>query len=393
MQKTPSSERLHIGFFGRCNSGKSSLINALTGQQVALVSSQAGTTTDPVNKPMELPGLGAVVIIDTPGLDDNTTLGEQRIAATRKVLDRTDIAVVLFGEGEDLSIEKALCEELKRREIPMVGVLAACDRTSEPESIAARIGEVIGVEPICTSATRAEGLDTLRAKLAECRGDEERLLTQGLCDEGDTVLLVMPQDKQAPKGRLIQPQVQTLRELLDRGCRAMCCTTEDMPEALKALSSPPKLIITDSQVFDAVWKLKPEESLLTSFSVLMARYKGDINAFIDGAKVLATLTEQSRVLIAEACTHAPQNEDIGRVKLPRMLRKRVGEGLAIDIVGGADFPEDLRPYDLIIHCGACMFNRRHVMSRVARAKGANVPITNYGVAIAALMGILNKIEW
>ena len=337
--------------------------------------------------------MGAVVIIDTPGLDDNTTLGEQRIAATRKVLDRTDIAVVLFGEGEDLSIEQALCEELKRREIPMVGVLAACDRISEPRSVAARIGEVIGIEPICTSATKAEGLDSLRAKLAECRKDEERLLTQGLCEEGDTVLLVMPQDKQAPKGRLIQPQVQTLRELLDRGCRAMCCTTEDMPEALKALSGAPKLIITDSQVFDAVWKLKPEESLLTSFSVLMARYKGDINAFIEGAKVLATLTEQSRVLIAEACTHAPQNEDIGRVKLPRMLRKRVGEGLAIDIVGGADFPEDLSPYDLIIHCGACMFNRRHVMSRVARAKGANVPITNYGVAIAALMGILNKIEW
>jgi [FeFe] hydrogenase H-cluster maturation GTPase HydF len=292
-----------------------------------------------------------------------------------------------------LSIEQALCEELKRREIPMVGVLAACDRIAEPQSIAARISKVIGVEPICTSATKAEGLEALRAKLAECRADEERLLTQGLCDKGDTVLLVMPQDKQAPKGRLIQPQVQTLRELLDRGCRAMCCTTEDMPEALKALSAPPKLIITDSQVFDAVWKLKPEESLLTSFSVLMARYKGDINAFVEGAKVLATLTEQSRVLIAEACTHAPQNEDIGRVKLPRMLRKRVGEGLAIDIVGGADFPEDLSPYDLIIHCGACMFNRRHVMSRVARAKGANVPITNYGVAIAALMGILNKIEW
>ena len=232
---------------------------------------------------------------------------------------------------------------------------------------------------------------------------EERLITEGLCNSGDMVVLVMPQDAQAPKGRLIKPQVEVLRELLDRGCNAFCCTPENLKSALYALSTPPQLIITDSQVFAPVNAVVEEyreqnienggkKTLLTSFSILFARYKGDIDTFVEGGKKLLSLTSSSRVLIAEACSHIPQNEDIGRVKLPRMLRNRIGENLQIDIVGGNDFPEDLSQYDLVIHCGACMFNRRHVMSRVAQAKAQNVAITNYGIAIATLTGIIDKVN-
>jgi [FeFe] hydrogenase H-cluster maturation GTPase HydF len=250
-----------------------------------------------------------------------------------------------------------------------------------------------GLKPICISAHTGEGLEELRAAIIKFASSEERLLTEGFCNAGDTVLLVMPQDEQAPKGRLIKPQVQTLRELLDRGCNAMCCTAEGMESALAALAAPPQLIITDSQAFDKVYQLKPESSTLTSFSVLFARYKGDISLFAEGAKRLLSLPPTARILIAEACTHTPQHEDIGRVKLPRMLRRKLGEEITIDIVGGADFPDDLTPYDLVIHCGACMFNRQHVMSRVRRAQEQNIPITNYGIAIAALTGILGKIKY
>ena len=232
----------------------------------------------------------------------------------------------------------------------------------------------------------------MREAIIACRPADERLITEGFCKAGDTVLLVMPQDKAAPKGRLIQPQVQTIRELLDRGCMPLCCTPDRMAEALATLASPPQLIITDSQAFEDVYRLKPEASVLTSFSILFARYKGDIALFTEGVKALRNITESSRILIAEACTHMPQNEDIGRVKLPRILRKRFGEGLHIDIVGGADYPEDLTPYDLVIHCGACMFNRKHVLSRVERARKQGVAITNYGVILAALTGILDRVR-
>jgi [FeFe] hydrogenase H-cluster maturation GTPase HydF len=249
-----------------------------------------------------------------------------------------------------------------------------------------------GLKPICISAHTGEGLEELRAAIIKFAGSEERLLTEGFCKAGDTVLLVMPQDEQAPKGRLIKPQIQTLRELLDRGCNAICCTAEGMESALAALAAPPQLIITDSQVFDKAYQLKPESSTLTSFSVLFARYKGDISHFAEGAKQLLSLPPTARILIAEACTHTPQHEDIGRVKLPRILRKRFGEELNIDIVGGADYPEDLTPYDLVIHCGACMFNRRHVLSRIERARQQGVAITNYGVILAALTGILSRVK-
>ena len=386
---TPHSERTNITLLGRCNSGKSSLINALTAQATAIVSEQAGTTTDPVIKAMEITGVGACILIDTAGFDDNTALGTERTAKTRKMLERTDIAILLFTDTEP-SEELKWLEELRRRGVPTIAVLAQCDRYAYKQMMAGEIEAQSGLKPICISAHTGEGLEELRAAIIKFASSEERLLTEGFCNAGDTVLLVMPQDEQAPKGRLIKPQVQTLRELLDRGCNTMCCTAEGMESALAA---PPQLIITDSQVFDKVYNLKPESSTLTSFSVLFARYKGDISLFAESAKRLLSLPPTARILIAEACTHTPQHEDIGRVKLPRMLRRKLGEEITIDIVGGADFPNDLSPYDLVIHCGACMFNRQHVMSRVRRAQEQNIPITNYGIAIAALTGILSRIKY
>jgi [FeFe] hydrogenase H-cluster maturation GTPase HydF len=283
-------------------------------------------------------------------------------------------------------------DELRRRGTKGIAVLSQCDRYPQPEILANKKEQLTALKPICVSAHTGKGLDELREAISLHATKQEQLLTEGFCQAGDTVLLVMPQDEQAPKGRLIKPQVQTLRELLDRGCNALCCTAEGMESALAALAAPPKLIITDSQVFDKVYSLKPESSTLTSFSVLFARYKGDIDLFVDGAKKLLSLTPSARILIAEACTHTPQHEDIGRVKLPRMLRRRIGEGVEIDIVGGGDFPEDLTPYDLVIHCGGCMFNRRHVLSRIERARKQGVAITNYGVILAALGGIIDRVR-
>ncbi len=397
-QTAPSSERIHIGFFGRCNSGKSSLINALTGQDVALVSELAGTTTDPVAKAMELPGIGAVLLTDTPGFDDEGALGTRRVDRTLRAADRMQIAVLLFGTPdaapEPYALERRWLDEFRSREIPVVALLAQCDRLDDPAAAAAAVERATGLRPIAVSARKGTGLEELRRALAAARPDEEeRRITEGIARTGDTVLLVMPQDAQAPKGRLILPQVQTIRDLLDRTCTVVCCTTDGMAAALAALARPPHLIVTDSQVFDRVHAMKPAESLLTSFSILFARYKGDIGTFVEGAAAIARLTPSSRVLIAEACTHAPATEDIGRVKLPAMLRRRAGEALQVDVVGGNDFPDDLTPYDLVIHCGACMFNRRHVLNRIARARAQGVPITNYGVAIAALQGILDRVSY
>ena len=388
---TPSSERVHISIFGRCNAGKSTLVNRLTGQDVAIVSPVAGTTTDPVQKAMEINGLGAAIIIDTPGLDDTTTLGAERVARSAKVLDKTDIAIILFTDEEG-DEELRLMEECRVREIPVVVALAHVDRLQNRDAVKAKIESVTGKNVVAISALTGEGIEKLTEAIVAIRPSEERLITEGFCEAGDTVLLVMPQDKSAPKGRLIQPQVQTIRELLDRGCVPICCTPQTMATALAGLAAAPKLIITDSQAFNDVYVLKPEGSVLTSFSILFARYKGDIALFVEGVKALKNLTPTSRILIAEACTHTPQNEDIGRVKLPAILRKRFGTELQIDIVGGADYPEDLTPYDLVIHCGACMFNRKHVLSRIERARGQGVAITNYGVILAALGGILDRVK-
>ena len=384
-------ERTHITILGRCNAGKSTLVNRITGQDVSIVSDTRGTTTDPVQKAIEINGLGAAIIIDTPGIDDDTLLGNERVARISKMLDKTDIAVLLLT-SEECNAEIGLIEECRVREIPVVATLAQIDSIADYLTLQNTLSERLGREVIAISALTGEGIDNLIEKIVTLRSTEERLITEGFCQAGDCVLLVMPQDTSAPKGRLIQPQVQTIRELLDRGCTPICCTPGHMAETLAALVGPPKLIITDSQAFAEVYKLKPTESTLTSFSILFARYKGDINLFVDGAKVLDSLTSSSRILIAEACTHTPQHEDIGRVKLPRLLRKRFGETLHIDIVSGADYPEDLTSYDLVIHCGACMFNRKHVLSRIERARQQGVAITNYGVILAALTGILERVK-
>ena len=369
-------ERLHISFFCATNSGKSTLVNALAGQEVSLVSSIPGTTTDPVRKVIEIPGLGPCVLIDTAGLDDAGVLGPERMRLTRNVIDETDIAVVL---GED--IPKFL-----------EGVPTVIYRRGE--SIESLIRRILAVAP----------------------EREERFLTGSLVQAGDTVLLVMPQDSEAPKGRLILPQVQVIRELLDRGCVPVCCTPDSLPAAIKSVT--PALVITDSQVFKLVNETIPRDWRLTSFSILLAAAKGDMRVFLEGARAIDSLQPGSRVLIAEACTHVPDTEDIGRVKIPALLkarlekvfpasesdksfRRRVGEKtfsprrteklLDVVIAAGNDFPEDLSQYDLIIHCGACVATSTLVRSRTRKALQAGVPITNYGLAIAHLQGILPRV--
>lgn len=394
MNSTPNANRLHIAIFGRCNSGKSSLINALTGQDTALVSAVPGTTTDLVNKAMEIHGIGPCVFIDTPGFDDEGELGEMRIARTLQAIERTDIALLLCEDG-DLEEEQQWIQQLNSRHIPVILILNKSDRRECAADVAARIEKVCGKTPITVSAKEHTGIEAVyQAILRKLPTDfGQQTITGNLVQEGDLVLLVMPQDIQAPKGRLILPQVQTMRELLDKKCLVMSCTTDQLANTLEALSRAPQLIITDSQVFHEVYRLKPESSLLTSFSVLMAGYKGDIHYYIESAAAIGSLTPQLRILIAEACTHAPLSEDIGRVKLPRLLRKKVGESLHIDIVSGTDFPTDLSSYELIIHCGGCMFNRKYVLSRIDRARCQHIPMTNYGVAIACLNGILDKIVY
>lgn len=394
MQDTPRANRLYIGLFGKRNSGKSSLINALTNQETALVSDVAGTTTDPVYKAMEIHGIGPCVFIDTAGLDDEGELGALRIRQTMRAMERTDVAL-LVCTGDDIEKELEWNRLLKEKNIPVIWILNKADLLSDATATVRSIEEKCGQVPLVVSARTKQGMEDIRRSLIAKLPDET--MSQGivgrLVKEGDTVMLVMPQDIQAPKGRLILPQVQTIRELLDRKCLVMSCTTDKIDQMLQALVQPPSLIITDSQVFKTVYEKKPAASRLTSFSVLFAQYKGDINYFIEGANAIGCLTENSHVLIAEACTHAPLAEDIGRVKIPNMLRKKFGAGLQIDHVSGTDFPEDLSKYDLVIHCGACMFNRKYVLNRVAQARNQHIPMTNYGVTIAYLAGILDKIDY
>lgn len=390
---TPNSNRLHIALFGRRNSGKSSLINALTGQDVALVSDTPGTTTDPVLKAMEIQGVGPCLFIDTPGYDDEGELGEMRMTRTLKAAEKTDIAILLCHP--DMDKELQWIQQLKEKNIPVILLLNKADILEDAASIASAIKNKTGESPLIVSANTRQGMEDIRRAIIRRLPEDfdAQSITGKLVSAGDLVLLVMPQDIQAPKGRLILPQAQTLRELLDKKCIAVSCTTDQIEVTLQALSRPPKLIITDSQVFKTVYERKPAESKLTSFSVLFAAYKGDIGYYTASAATIGTLKETSRVLIAEACTHAPLSEDIGRVKLPRMLRQKIGEGLQIDIVSGNDFPANPEKYDLIIQCGACMFNRKYVLSRIAQAKEQKVPMTNYGIAIAWLSGILDKIEF
>ncbi|MDM8254463.1 [FeFe] hydrogenase H-cluster maturation GTPase HydF [Phocaeicola barnesiae] len=392
LQDTPRSERLHIGLFGKRNSGKSALLNALTNQEVAVVSSVAGTTTDPVYKSMELHGIGPCVFIDTAGFDDEGKLGNLRIEQTLRAVERTDIALIVCTDS-NIEQEIQWSNRLKDKKIPIIWILNKSDILENAEAEMLAIEQKTGQVPLLVSARLKQGIEPIRQSIQDKMPDESQQtsILGKLVKSGDIIMLVMPQDIQAPKGRLILPQVQTIRELLDRKCIVMSCTTDKLTETLQALANPPQLIITDSQVFKTVYEKKPEATKLTSFSVLFARYKGDIDYFIQGANTIEQLTESSKVLIAEACTHAPLKEDIGRVKIPRLLRTRIGSGLQIDIVSGTDFPQDLSGYDLIIHCGACMFNRKYVLNRVNSAKEQHIPMTNYGVTIAYLAGILDKI--
>ena len=370
------ANRVHIGIFGDTNSGKSTLLNLLSGQSVSLVSGVRGTTTDPVYKPMEIQGVGASTLIDTAGFEDDSELGAQRMKRTSKVLDECDIYIYV-ERGEK---NKRLLGALAARKKPLIKVFNgsqlgdASANTELPEGYIAFDKDAV--------------LEAIREAAKDVSGD--RPLLEGLLSGGESVLLVMPQDIQAPKGRLILPQVQTMRALLDLGCSITSCKTEDMKRTLDLLKEPPALIITDSQVFAEVYALKPKESNITSFSILMARSKGDIEELVKGAAAIDALNENSRVLISEACTHAPLEEDIGRVKIPALLRKKYGN-MCIDFSRGLDFPEEL-DYDLIIMCGSCMFNRAHVLSRIEKARAAGVPVTNYGVTISKLKGIIDKVE-
>lgn len=394
LNETPRGTRLHIGLFGKRNSGKSSLVNAITNQEISVVSNVAGTTTDPVFKSMEIHGIGPVVFIDTAGFDDEGELGGKRILQTKNALEKTDVAVMIFSSSPDDS-DKKWIKLLNEQETPFIPVINKTDILTNIETLKKEVSIICKKQPILVSAKTGEGIENLRQSLINAVPDDfgNRSITGDLCADGDLVLLVMPQDIQAPKGRLILPQVQTMRELLDKKCLVMSCTTDKLEQTLNVLSEPPKLIITDSQVFKTVYEKKPKKSRLTSFSTLFAKYKGDIDYFADSTKVFESLSENSKILIAEACTHVPLKEDIGREKLPKMLRARYGQGLQIDNVNGQNFPDDLTGYDLVIQCGACMFNRKYVMSRVNSAKAQNVPMSNYGVVIAYLSGILDKIDY
>lgn len=394
LNNTPRSNRLHIGIYGKRNSGKSSLVNAITGTETALVSDYAGTTTDPVYKAMEIYGIGPCVFIDTAGFDDEGKIGALRVKKTKEAVSRTDVALVVFDGSKDIEKEKEWIETLKKKGIPTVAVLNKSDLLNDIEDISNYIEKETGIEPIVVSAKEKSGIEQIRGAILRNLPEDydAQSITGGIVKNGDLVLLVMPQDIQAPKGRLILPQVQTLRELLDKKCLVLSVTTDQLDRALESLAQPPDVIITDSQVFKTVYEKKPKESKLTSFSVLFAGYKGDIEYFTESVAAIENLTEDSRVLIAEACTHVPLSEDIGREQLPRLLRQKIGENLKIDIVSGPNFPGDVSSYDLIIHCGGCMFNRKYVLSRIEKAAEHNIPMTNYGIVIAYLSGILDKIS-
>lgn len=391
---TPRANRLHIGIFGKRNSGKSSLINVLTNQDIALVSDVAGTTTDPVYKTIEIHGIGPCIFIDTAGFDDEGNLGEMRVNKTKVVTEKTDIALILFT---DLQIDKELkwVNHFTANQTPVIAIINKADCIGYIDELTEMIETQAHLTPLIVSAKEKTGIKAIHEAIIRKLPEDHEIksITGPLANPGDLVLLVMPQDIQAPKGRLILPQVQTLRDLLDKKCLVMSCTTDCLDATLANLSKAPDLIITDSQVFKTVYEKKPATSKLTSFSILFANYKGDIKTYVEGAKAIAHLTESSKVLIAEACTHAPLAEDVGCEKIPRMLRQRIGESLTVDTVHGASFPEDVSSYDLIIHCGACMFNRKYVLSRIQRATSRCVPISNYGVVIAYLSGILDQIDY
>lgn len=410
MEQTPKANRIHIGFFGRCNAGKSTLINMLTDQPVSLVSDVAGTTTDPVSKAMEILPLGPVVITDTAGIDDTTELGALRMEKTEEVVKKINLAVyVLRTDEEPTSDDMHWLGLLKQNNVPVAlfinEINAVPNNLTESKASVGRdiLGEryiadhtglsdlvtVIGSADFTSDAKRLELLDLLGG-LTPLDVEGEQTLLQGLVEEGDTIILVCPIDSAAPKGRLILPQVQTIREILDHKGLALVCQTEELPAMIHSLKNPPKMVICDSQAFDRVDELTPDSIPLTSFSILMARFKGKLQDLVTGVKAIKNLKAGSKVLISEGCTHRRQCDDIGTVKIPNLLKKQGHTDLQLEFTSGGAFPKDVSQYDLIIHCGACMLTRREVLRRIECAVVQGTPIVNYGVLIASLHGILER---
>jgi [FeFe] hydrogenase H-cluster maturation GTPase HydF len=391
VRTTPKGMRLHIGLFGRRNVGKSALLNAVTRQDVSIVSDTAGTTTDPVEKPMELLPIGPVLFIDTAGIDDVGALGTMRVQRTRQVFDRTDVGVLVVAE-EWGDFEEGILTELRSREVPVIVVFNK-DDLCEPKPAAVTMLDRQGVPIVRTVAPHGEGVSDFREALIRAAPEEfvnAPAIVGDLVPPGELVVLVVPIDLEAPKGRLILPQVQSIRDLLDHDAYCMVVKQRELPVALARLNRPPALVVTDSQAFLKVAADTPNDVRLTSFSILFARYKGDLGEFARGAAAIERLTPGDRILVAEACSHHPIGEDIGRVKIPRWLTQYVGGRLQFEHVQGHDFPDDLDGYKLVVHCGACMHNRREVLSRIVRCRRAGVPITNYGLAIACSLGIIER---
>jgi len=393
IQNTPKGLRLQIGFFGRRNAGKSSLLNALAGQDVVIVSDVPGTTTDPVEKPMELPPLGPVLFIDTAGLDeDPTALGGMRVEKSRRIFDRTDLALIVTDGGWN-DTEEDVLSFFKERTTPLIVVFTKADATAPEPSLIARL-DAAKIPHVEVSARTGSGLAALRAALVNAAPEGflgARPMLGDLIAPGDSVLLITPIDKEAPKGRMILPEVQAIRDTLDHDALCLCVTEHHITDMLDQLKTPPALAVTDSQAFGIASRSVPPEIPLTSFSILLARMKGDLAACAAGAAAIDRLHDGSRVLVAEACTHHPIGDDIGRVKLPRWIREyRHADGIEFTMASGADFPDDLTQYDLVLHCGACTFNRRAVLSRILHCREQGVPFTNYGVAIAHIHGILER---
>ncbi len=399
LNQTPSGERMHITIFGRRNSGKSSLINALTGQKVAIVSEVAGTTTDPVTKAMEILPIGPVVITDTAGIDDVGALGELRVEKTLRVLEKTDLAVLAIEAGQTPSDwENRLVEMVRERRIPLVVAATKTDLYPDQSEISHLRSEIglwaseHNLPFVAVSAATGANMDALKQAMISAAPQEyaEPTIIGDLIDAGDIVVLVVPIDSAAPKGRIILPQVMTLRDALDNGASAVVARESELRIALESLSRKPKIVITDSQAFGTVAADTPKDVWLTSFSILMARYKGDLPDFVEGARALRSLKAGDRVLVSEGCTHHRQQDDIGTVKIPRWLKETVGGELEFGFSSGIEFPADFKTYDLIIHCGACTLNRREVCYRQQVARDAGIPMTNYGVTLAYVHGILDR---
>ena len=381
MNETPRSERVHIAFFGRRNAGKSSLLNAVTGQNLSVVSNVKGTTTDPVYKAMELLPIGPVVVIDTPGIDDVGELGELRVKKAKEVLKKTDIAIVVV-ENELGDFENKLLDDIKNRNLPYIIVYTKSDIYGD---------RVLGENEIAVSSVENKGINELKEMIGKFNVNKnEKTLISHMLDKGDIVVLVVPIDKSAPKGRLILPQQQVIRDCLDCGAVALVCKDTELRDIIDKFSDNIKLVVTDSQIFPFVDKVTPENILMTSFSVLFARYKGNIGQAVRGAKKLNEINDSSRILISEGCTHHRQCGDIGTEKLPNLVRKFTGSNPSFEFTSGTEFPENLSDYDLVIHCGGCMLNEKEMANRLRVAEGQDIPMTNYGTAIAYMTGILER---